>query len=139
MKNMKMKTKLILGYAIPILLTLINMYLGNKTTHVAAKIVELEEQENYMRNSTIFTVAIAAVSIIITVWVAAALIRTIEKSVQQLSDAAKEIAMGHVDINLIKYNNDEFGVLVDEYTKVIENIKYQAGKPERRGVPPGHG
>lgn len=126
MKNMKMKTKLILGYAIPILLTLINMYLGNKTTHVAARIVELEEQENYMRNSTIFTVAIAAVSIIVTVWVAAALIRTIEKSVQQLSDAAKEIAMGHVDINLIKYNNDEFGVLVDEYTKVIENIKYQA-------------
>ena len=27
---------------------------------------------------------------------------------------------------MVKHNNDEFGGLVDEYTKVIENIKYQA-------------
>ena len=31
-----------------------------------------------------------------------------------------------VDINLVKYNNDEFGGLVDEYNEVVNNIKYQA-------------
>ena len=47
-------------------------------------------------------------------------------SVRQLSDAAKDIAMGRVDIELVKHNNDEFGDLVDEYKQVIGNIKYQA-------------
>ena len=61
--------------------------------------------------------------VMFVVFVALALIKVIEKSVAQLSDAAKEIAKGRVDIKLVKYNNDEFGELVDEYTKVIENIK----------------
>ena len=34
--------------------------------------------------------------------------------------------MGRVDVNMTRYRNDEFGLLVDEYSKVIENIKYQA-------------
>ena len=62
----------------------------------------------------------------LTFFIALVLIRTIEKSVKQLSDAAKEIAKGRVDIHMEKYNNDEFGELVDEYTRVIENIKYQS-------------
>ena len=49
----------------------------------------------------------------------------------RLSDAAKLIAMGQVNkIKMVKYNNDEFGELVDEYTIVIDNIKYQAGIAE---------
>ncbi len=63
---------------------------------------------------------------LLTVWIASLLIKVIEKSVKQLSDAAKDIAMGRVNIEMVKYNNDEFGDLVDEYTEVIENIKYQA-------------
>ena len=31
---------------------------------------------------------------------------------------------------MVKYHEDEFGELVDEYTKVINNIKYQAGIAE---------
>lgn len=40
--------------------------------------------------------------------------------------AAKEIAAGRVDIELVKYHNDEFGELVDEYQHVINNTKYQS-------------
>ena len=76
--------------------------------------------------SNLFSFGLIAVSIIITLIISTSLIKAINKSVSQLSKAAKDIAMGRVDIELVKYNNDEFGELVDEYTTVIENIKYQA-------------
>lgn len=38
----------------------------------------------------------------------------------------RKLVLGHVDINIKKYYDDEFGALVDEYNKVIDNMKYQA-------------
>ena len=56
MKNMKMKTKLILGYFIPIALTLFNIIIGNMSTQTAIHLTESAEQESYMRNSSIFPI-----------------------------------------------------------------------------------
>ena len=126
MKNMKMKTKLIFGFGVPILITLINIIFSEVTTRLAVSISDPAKQESFRLGATIFTFVLAALSVVITVVIAYFLIKTIEKSVTQLSDAAKEIAKGHVDIQMEKYNDDEFGDLVDEYTKVIDNIKYQA-------------
>ena len=126
MKNMRMKTKMIIGFGIPILLTFINIVVGDLTTKLAAKITDPDRLATFVRNCTIFTWVLAVLSVVITAAVARLLIKTIEKSVVQLSDAAKEIALGKVDIHMEKYNDDEFGDLVDEYTKVIENIKSQA-------------
>jgi len=123
MKDMKMKTKLILGFAIPIVLIFLNIVLENMTYKA---IVNAENQERYMMFSTIFTTAFSVVSVLVILYTALVLIRMIDKSLAQLSKAAQEIALGHVDVELKKENNDEFGDLVDDYTKVIENIKYQA-------------
>lgn len=123
MKNMKIKTKLILGFMIPVILTIVNVVLGNLMTKQAAV---SQNSETFARNANLFTMGILVLSIIITLGIALYLIALIERSVAQLSSAAKEIAMGHVDVELVKYNNDEFGDLVDEYTKVVENIRAQA-------------
>ncbi|MDE7225072.1 MAG: HAMP domain-containing protein, partial [Acetatifactor sp.] len=80
--------------------------------------------------SNYFSAGLIVVSVIITLIIAYSLIKTINKSVAQLSKAAADIALGRVDIELVKYHNDEFGELVDDYQKVIENIKYQAGIAE---------
>lgn len=120
---MKVKTKLVLGFIVPILLTLLNVILGNMITKRA---VLAQNSETFVRNANLFTIGIVIISIIITVGIALYLIALIERSVTQLSNAAKEIAMGHVNVELVKYNNDEFGDLVDEYTKVVDNIKTQA-------------
>lgn len=121
-----MKTKLILGFMVPIMITVINILISDLTTKWVASISDPAEQQIFTRIATISTLIFAVISVVITVCIALALIKIIEKSVKQLSDAAKEIAMGHVNINLVKYNNDEFGDLVDEYNSVIDNIKYQA-------------
>ena len=130
MKNIKMKTKLIIGFLIPIAITIINIIIGDLSTKRAVGITDPVKQEEYIVYAAIFTAAFAVISVIITVWIALALIKVIEKSIKQLSDAAKEIAAGKVDINMVKYNNDEFGELVDEYMAVIENIKSQANIAE---------
>lgn len=126
MKNLKMKTKLILGFLVPVVLTIVNMYLNKLAMATALKIKDPVKEASYERNAEIFTTSITVIAIIITVFVALALIKAIEKSVKQLSDAADEIAMGHINVEMVKYNNDEFGQLVDKYRQVIENIKYQA-------------
>ncbi len=126
MKNMKMKTKLIIGFLVPTFFMILNLIFSDLTTKAAAAITDEARKLEYTRNATIFTFAVAVVSVSITVAIAILIIRVIEKSVKQLSDAAKDIAAGRVNIEMVKYNNDEFGELVDEYNKVIENIKYQS-------------
>ena len=109
MKNLKMKTKLILGFLVPVVLTIVNMYLNKLAMATALKIKDPVKEASYERNAEIFTTSITVIAIIITVFVALALIKAIEKSVKQLSDAADEIAMGHINVEMVKYNNDEFG------------------------------
>lgn len=214
MKNMKIRTKLIIGFAVPIVLTIINVLIGVWITNYAvgtiskmneegaaqvaaglddlvASISQLNEDgatgindqlhgitnldeatsaalmefvnsgkdnriqvlrdhgeelkvfvdtgkderiatlQETMNISNMINIALLVISVVITLVISTALIRTIAQSVRQLSDAAKEIAQGRVsNLELEKTSNDEFGELVDEYTMVIQNIKYQAGIAE---------
>lgn len=164
MKNMKMKTKMIIGFAIPIILAIINVLIGMSSVRSITKTVShMQEQEmttvqktmqdigadqgkaqvllemitssktddlaNIQRTanlSNLFSAGLIFVSVVISLFIAFALIKAINQSVKQLSDAATDIALGRVDIEMVKYHNDEFGELVDKYTEVINNIKYQA-------------
>lgn len=164
MKNMKMKTKMIIGFVIPTLFIIVNVVLAvfsinnirsrfnverqelvttmettldemNADSSKSEKLIDAvttmqeESRESIGRlvnNSNLFSFVLVAISVIITTILSTSLIKAISKSVGQLSRAAKEIAAGRVDVHMEKYNNDEFGELVDEYTHVIENMKYQA-------------
>lgn len=168
MKDMKMKTKMIIGFAVPTIFIIVNVLLGiSSINNIRDKMVETQQeemtnikktmqeigadeqkaeilvdaisslqdtsQENIQRlatNSNLFSFALVAVSVIITLILSTSLIKAINKSVSQLARAAREIAAGRVDVEMEKYHNDEFGELVDEYTQVINNMKYQAGIAE---------
>ena len=164
MKDMKMRTKMIIGFAIPILLTILNVAVGMvSVSRIDHEVVEMLEEEVVSIKQTMKDIgadeakaelvlealdsakdegladidraaalsnyasfAFIIISVLISVFIASALIKAINKSVAQLSKAASDIAMGHVDVELVKYHNDEFGELVDRYTDVINNIKHQA-------------
>ena len=130
MKNVKIKTRLIGGFAIPVLLTLLNVIFGIVAMEAVAN-VEAELEERYANISAGISIALLILSVLITVAIAVSIIKAITKSIKQLSNAAKEIALGRVNnIEMEKYANDEFGELIDEYGKVINNIKYQSGVAE---------
>lgn len=164
MKNMKMKTKMIIAFVVPTVFIIVNVVVAilsinnirnrfteerhelvttiqttldemNADSSKAEKLINtvttLQEESKegigkLVNNSNLFSFALVAVSVIITVVLSTSLIKAISKSVGQLSRAAKEIAAGRVDVEMQKYNNDEFGELVDEYSHVIDNMKYQA-------------
>ncbi len=164
MKNLTMKTKMIITFVILVILTSVNAIAGmTSVNRIKNSVSEMQEEEftsiqNTMKEigadekkakvvtdaiqvsqtegmddinrtanlSNYVSLAIVAVSVIVTIILALSLIKQIARSVRQLSDAAKRIALGHTDITLVKYANDEFGELVDKYTQVIENIKTQA-------------
>ena len=168
MKDMKMKTKMIIGFCVPVILIIINVILGiSSISNISSKVAETQKEEsadieNTLKeigadeqksemlmetiaqvqqnsresieslafNSNLFSFALVAVSVIVTIVLALNLIKAINKSVMQLARAAREIAAGRVDVEMVKYANDEFGELVDEYTEVINNMKYQAGIAE---------
>lgn len=123
MKNMKMKTKAILSFTVPSVLMVLNAFFSRLAMKA---VLGVSDVERYILNASIFLFGLAIISVIVATVIAFSVIRGIDKNVSQLYEAAKLIALGRVDINMIRYNNDEFGLLVDEYTKVVENIKYQS-------------
>ncbi|MBD5529962.1 MAG: HAMP domain-containing protein [Lachnospiraceae bacterium] len=127
MKNMSIKTRLIIGFTIPVVLTIVNAIIGilsiTSVEHAADPVA-------YGRNAQLFFVGVTAIAIIITVLYSVSVIKVIRVSMDQLRAAAKKIANGQTDVEMVKYNNDEFGELIDDYQKVIDNIKYQASVAE---------
>lgn len=127
MKNMKFKTRLIIGFVIPVVLTIINTYFAISSTK---GILTASDPDRYYEIAVVFYLCVVAVAIAITVIYGMSVVKILRVSLNQLSDAAKEIANGQVNVEMVKHNDDEFGELIDEYRKVIDNIKYQAGIAE---------
>lgn len=168
MKDMKVKTKMILAFVILVILTVANAITGmTSVNRIKNSVSKMQKEEivsvqdkmeeigadkqkaeilvdaiqeskaddlksiNQTANTSNYaSLALVAVSIIITIILGLSLVKQIASSVKQLSDAAKRIALGHTNIELVKQGNNEFGELVDEYTKVIANIKDQAAIAE---------
>ena len=122
MKNMKLKTRIISCFAMVIFLTGLVAFVGiNTLTTVRKKNVS----ESYVQTAEIFMCGLVAIAIILTLIMAAMLLKDIQRNLKMLSVAAMEISEGKVDVKLEKYNNDEFGELVDDFQKIVETIKYQ--------------
>lgn len=123
MKNMKMHTKLIIGFIIVDILVVVAIFLGYST---AQRIITVEDPEHYLGSYRLFSIGLFIVAAIIMGSISISVTRAIRRSTEQLSEVAKSISRGKVDIELEKRSNDEFGQLVDEYQKVVDNIRYQA-------------
>ncbi|MCM1157744.1 MAG: methyl-accepting chemotaxis protein [Bacteroidales bacterium] len=168
MKDMKMKTKMIIGFVIPTIFIIVNVWIGMSAINdISDKVADMQQEqiddikqtiadigadeekasivinamaddqaaglasiEDRASKSNILSFALVVISVIITVFLSTAIIKAMRKSIEQLTNGAHEIAAGRVDVEMVKYHNDEFGELIDEYTHVIDNMKYQAGIAE---------
>ena len=122
MKNMKVTTKLAFGFAIIDILLVISMYFGYTS---AAQIVNVEDPKAYLSSFGTFTAIEFIIMLIITGGISVYMTKTIKGALAEISKAADALAKGNVDIKLEKQSNDEFGQLVDDFQKVVENTRYQ--------------
>lgn len=123
MKNMKIHTKLIMGFLIMDILITVSLIFGYTSGRM---LIHMEHQERYLDNYLIFTIAAFIVSTIIMGYISISTTRMIRTSLKQLSDAANQIALGKVDVNLEKKADNEFGDLIDQYQNVVDNVRYQS-------------
>lgn len=177
MKNVKMTTRLIGGFGIPILLTIINVILGIMTMDNMVKKAEtdflkfdamingavetfgnlkqsdltpdtiktimnaaaadkdkimtgLESYNRYQTSATIVLSSLLLFSVVVTFIIALTITRDVRISLKQLSESATEIAKGRADVQIPAHGTNEFGLLMDDFQHVINNVKYQASVTE---------
>lgn len=70
--------------------------------------------------------AIGVLAIIITLIYGAALIKGITAPVKKMSEAAKKLAVGDVEVDCKKINDDDLGELLDEFAVMVKAIEEQA-------------
>lgn len=75
---------------------------------------------------TVAIIIVAVIAIIIAFLYAAALIRGISVPVAKLSEAARKLAVGDVDVDCKKMHDDDLGVMMDEFAEMVDGIKEQA-------------
>jgi len=123
MKNMKVATKLYIGFGIITILLIVSLYFGYTT---AAQIITEEDPAHYLSSYGTFTAIEFIVMMIMTTGISITIPRLIQKSLKKVGNAAEQIALGKTDITIEKDANDEFGELIDSFNKVIDGAKLQA-------------
>lgn len=127
MKNMRMYTKLLIGFVIVEVLVILAVYAGYST---AETIINVPNPEHYLASYKVFSIVAGVVALLFMGCLSVSMCRAIRRSTEQLSNAAKQIARGKVDVDLVKQSNDEFGDVIEEYQHVVENIRYHANVAE---------
>ncbi|MEN8154079.1 MAG: ATP-binding protein [Acidobacteriota bacterium] len=67
-------------------------------------------------------------------WVALYLARGITTPIEKLVDAASEITKGNLDVNINYIAKDEFNILINEFNKMIYDLKENRDKLSRRTI-----
>lgn len=127
-KKMKVVTKLVIAFVVLGLLIVFNLYLGYSSTK---RILTVQDPQMYIRSYLIFTIVAMIAAVAFIIWVSYNVISTIRRSITQLTEVAKQISMGKVDVDLVQRSNDEFGMLIGDYQRVVDNIRYQANVAEQ--------
>lgn len=123
MKNMKIVTKLSLGFIIIDLLLIVALYTGYST---AATIINVDDPVHYLGSYAKFTAVEFVITMIITGGISFYMINMIKKTLAEVTNAAAALAQGKVDIKLVKKSDDEMGQLVEHFQDAIDNVRYQA-------------
>ncbi len=125
MKNIKMVTKMTIGFIILWCVLISGLYIGYKAVDKMAS-VDAEKQAAFLSDYAMKTsVQFVAFTIVLT-GIAVTLTTTLRKNLAELKVAAHALAAGHVNVELKKHGNDEFGEVIDQFQQVINNTKYQA-------------
>ena len=125
LKNVDIKKKLIGGFVILDVFLIMCLYFGYATVDKLAD-GRIDDIDSYVSNYHIFMGLLLVVMIGIMCYISIGLVHNIDASIKQMTEASKKLASGDIDIDLHRDGNDEFTRLMDEFQKVVENLRYQA-------------
>ena len=123
LKNRQIMLRLLCGFTFMGFLIVLSLYLGYST---AKRIVDVEDQAGYLSNYATFTAIYFIIVTLVMISLSTYITRCINKGMSELKKAADALAVGDVEVKLNYKAEDEFGLIIKDFQKVIENIKYQA-------------
>lgn len=105
----------------------------NAKTQLSELISEMEEDlekqnESVDRDLVVITVAIVVVSllaILFAIFMSVRLAKDITVPLAKLSEAARKLAIGDIDVDCQKINNDDLGDLMDDFAVMADGIRDQ--------------
>ncbi|MDE5872573.1 MAG: methyl-accepting chemotaxis protein [Lachnospiraceae bacterium] len=105
----------------------------NAKTQLSELISEMEEDlktqnDNVDRDLLVITVAIIVVSlvaILFAIFMSVRLAKDITVPLAKLSEAARKLAIGDIDVDCQKINNDDLGELMDDFATMADGIRDQ--------------
>jgi len=123
MKNMKLITRLGIGFLVMDAVLVWSLYTGYTSVK---QMMNAEDPERYLSSFGTFTAIEFVIMLIVSTGVIVTMLSIIRGGLNTIKGAAKELAVGNVDVELVKKNNDEIGEVIDEFQKVVDNVRYQA-------------
>lgn len=84
------------------------------------------EVERELKAMTVIQITTTIIAILISFVYAIRLIKGITVPVSMLSEAAKKMAVGDVDVNCTKTSQDDLGIMMDNFSAMVQSIKEQA-------------
>lgn len=91
-------------------------------TDTKQKEVTIQQQ---LTGLTILQVVVVVVAVLITVMYCLFLIKAITRPMAKLSEAAKKMTLGDIDVDCEKIYNDDLGELLDEFAQMADAIREQ--------------
>lgn len=127
-KKIMMRTKMIVGFVILDVLVLFLLWAGYTTAEqiVTRFAAGDAAAAGYLMSYNAFSGIILFAFLIIAGGISIAIPRQLRKSSKNLINITREIAKGNMDVEIKKVYNDEFGMVIDEYIIMVENIRNQA-------------
>lgn len=88
--------------------------------------IESDRIDSKVKSLAFALIAICILCILVMTGLCFSITKTITIPVTKLSEAAKKLAMGDVDVDCDKIHNDDLGELMDGFGHMVETIKHQA-------------
>ncbi len=123
MKDLTIRTRLIMGFSIIIVLSAILCCFEVSTFE---QILLSDNPKRYADIAKIVIGALGAVIVIFGLSLEFSLVKYIRVNLDNITMASKKIALGEIDVKIQKLRNDEFGVLVDAIDQMLKGIQEQA-------------
>lgn len=123
MKNVSIRKRLIVGFTVVILLNAIICYCALSTFE---QIKVVQNPEHYISYAKIAIIALGIFILLFGLFVEASIVRVMRQSFERVTEAAKKLANGEVDVKMDKLYEDEFGVLMDAMNDMAAGIRNQA-------------
>lgn len=128
MKSMTVRVRMIISF---IIIWALMIFIGVAAISTLDKVRKNEVSSQYIAIAQILMIGALIVAILVGLFLEVTVLRILRVSIGTLHDAILKLASGDATVVVHKTADDEFGSLIDDFQKLLDNVKYQTSVAEK--------